>query len=64
MHKFSVLAEVFLLARNSNQDGIYSLGMIQNRPKPDSYLSINKTLGTFYLIETTYQQNKSLSLSC
>lgn len=63
MNKFSVLAQVFLLARNSNQDGTYSPGMIQNRPKPNSYLSINKTLGTFYLIETTYQQNKSLSLS-
>ena len=61
--KLNVLAQVFLLSRNNNQDGTYSPGMVQNRPKPQLYFSPEKTLGTFYLVETNYQQTKNLSFS-
>lgn len=64
VQKLNILAQVFFLARNSNQDGTYSPGMIQNRPRPDLLLtSIKKTLGKFYVIETNYQQTKNLSFS-
>ena len=64
VQKLNILAQVFFLARNSNQDGTYSPGMIQNRPRPDLLLtSIKKTLGEFYVIETNYQQTKNLSFS-
>lgn len=64
VQKLNILAQVFFLAKNSNQDGTYSPGMIQNRPRPDLLLtSIKKTLGEFYVIETNYQQTKNLSFS-
>jgi hypothetical protein len=62
--KLSILAEVFLLARNSNKDGTYSPGMVENRPKPDLlFVSAKKALGEFYVVETNYQQSKNLSFS-
>jgi Alginate export len=62
--KLNMAAQVFFLARNSNQDGTYSAGMIENRPNPNLLFTSNKkTLGVFYVVETTYQQNKNLSLS-
>lgn len=61
--KLNVLTQVFFLSRNSSHDGTYSPGMIQNRPKPGLYYSSEKTLGTFYLVETNYQQTKNLSFS-
>jgi hypothetical protein len=60
--KLNILAEVFFMARNSNQDGTYSPGMIENRPKPAAlFASDKKTLGQFYVLETNYQQTKNLS---
>ncbi len=61
--KLNLLAHVFFLERNSNQDGTYSPGMIQNRPRPGLALSPEKTIGDFYLVETNYQQSKNLSFS-
>ena len=64
VQKLNVLAQVFFLARNSNQDGTYSPGMVQNRPRPNSLFgSDKKTLGQYYVLETNYQQNKNLSFA-
>ncbi len=64
VQKLNVLAEVFFLSRNSDQDGTYSPGMLENRPKPDVVFSTNKkTLGEFYVVETNYQLTKNLSFS-
>lgn len=64
IQKLNILAQVFFLARNSNQDGTYSPGMVENRPSPNLlFTSRKKTLGVFYTVETTYQQNKNLSFS-
>ncbi len=62
--KLNIAAQVFFLARNSNQDGTYSPGMAENRPSPSLlFASSKKTLGVFYVVETTYQQNKNVSFS-
>lgn len=63
VQKLNVLAQVFFLSRNSNQDGTYSPGMIQNRPKPGLYFILKEALGTFYLIEANCQQTKNLSFA-
>jgi len=64
VHKLNILAQVFFLARNSNQDGTYSPGMVQNRPGPGLlFRSCKKTLGEFYVLETNYQQSKNLLFS-
>ena len=64
IQKLNILAQVFFMARNSNQDGTYSPGMIENRPKPNALFSSDKkTLGKFYVLETNYQQTKKLSFS-
>ena len=64
VQKLNVLAEVFFLARNSNQDGTYSPGMQENRPKPGlDFSSTKKSLGELYVIETNYQQTKNLSFA-
>lgn len=64
IQKLNILAQVFFMARNSNQDGTYSPGMVENRPKPNALLaSDKKTLGQFYVLETNYQQTKNLSFS-
>ncbi len=62
--KLNLLAQVFLLARNSSQDGTYSPGMMENRPKPEILFSATKkSLGKFFILETNYQQTKNLSFS-
>lgn len=62
--KLNMLAQVFFLARNSSQDGTYSPGMLENRPKPEILFSTTKkSLGKFYILETNYQQTKNLSFS-
>jgi hypothetical protein len=62
--KLNMLAEVFFLSRNSNKDGTYSPAMQENRPRPDLIFDSNKkTMGEFYVIETSYQQTKNLSFS-
>ncbi len=64
IQKLNIVAQVFFLARNSNQDGTYSPGMVENRPSPNLlFTSRKKTLGVFYTVETTYRQNKNLSFS-
>ena len=64
IQKLNILAQVFFMARNSNQDGTYSPGMIENRPKPNAlFTSDKKTLGEFYVLETNYQQTKNLSFA-
>jgi hypothetical protein len=64
IQKLNILAQVFFMSRNSNQDGTYSPGMIENRPKPNAlFTSDKKTLGQFYVLETNYQQTKNLSFS-
>ncbi len=64
VQKLNLLAQVFFLARNSDQDGTYSPGMLENRPRPDLIFSSNKkSLGEFYVIETNYQQTKNLSFA-
>jgi hypothetical protein len=64
IQKLNILAQVFFMSRNSNQDGTYSPGMIENRPKPNAlFVSDKKTLGQFYVLETNYQQTKNLSFS-
>ncbi|MBF2709899.1 alginate export family protein [Flavobacterium soyangense] len=64
IQKLNILAQVFFMARNSNQDGTYSPGMIENRPRPNALFSSDKkTLGKYYVLETNYQQTKNLSFS-
>lgn len=64
VQKLNLMAQVFFLARYSNQDGTYSPGMIQNRPGPDFSLNTTKNfLGIFYILETSFLQSKHLSLS-
>lgn len=62
--KLNMLAQVFFLARYSDQDGTYSPGMIENRPRPEMIFgSGSKSLGFFCVLETNYQQSKNLSFS-
>ncbi|MEI8205110.1 MAG: alginate export family protein [Bacteroidota bacterium] len=64
VQKLNILAQVFFLARNSNQDGTYSPGMVENRPRPNLlFSSTKKSLGELYDVETNYQQTKNLSFS-
>lgn len=64
LQKLSLLAQVFFLRRNSNQDGTYSPGMIENRPRKDIlFRSGEKTIGVLYLLESNYQHSKRLELS-
>jgi hypothetical protein len=64
IQKLNILAQVFFMSRNSNQDGTYSPGMIENRPTPNAlFASDKKTLGELYVLETNYQQTKNLSFA-
>lgn len=64
VQKLNLLAQVFFLARYSAQDGTYSPGMTENRPKPEILFSTTKrSLGKFYILETNYQQTENLSFS-
>ncbi|WP_162128444.1 alginate export family protein [Flavobacterium phycosphaerae] len=64
VQKLNVLAQVFFMGRNSNQDGTYSPGMVQNRPKPNAlFITNKKTLGQLYVLETNYQQTKNVSFA-
>jgi hypothetical protein len=59
--KLSVYAGVYLLNRQSNQDGTYSPGMAQVRPTPPTlFISTKKDIGTQYALETGYNVNKHL----
>jgi hypothetical protein len=59
--KLSVYAGVYLLNRQSNQDGTYSPGMAQVRPTPPTlFISTKKGIGTQYALETGYNVNKHL----
>ncbi|MFV5703307.1 alginate export family protein [Flavobacterium sp. XS2P12] len=64
VQKLNILAQVFFMARNSDQDGTYSPGMIQNRPKTSMLFSSDKkNLGQFYVLETNFQHTKNVLLS-
>ena len=64
VQKLNIVVQVFFLSRKSNQDGTYSPGMVQNRPRPNSIFSSDKKiLGEFYVLETTYQPTNNLSFS-
>lgn len=64
VQKLNVLVQVFFLARYSNQDGTYSPGMTENRPRPElSFNTTEKSLGIFYILETNFQQSENLSFS-
>ncbi len=64
VQKMNILAQVFFLSRYSNQDGTYSPGMTENRPRPEMiYSSVKKAYGIFYLLESNYQHSQQLSLS-
>lgn len=64
VQKLNILAQVFFLARYSDQDGTYSPGMIENRPKPEMIFSSGRrSLGVFYVLETNYQHTKKWSFS-
>jgi hypothetical protein len=59
--KLSVYAGIYLLNRQSNQDGTYSPGMVQVRPTPPTlFISTKKSIGTQYALETGYNVNKHL----
>lgn len=64
IQKLNILAEVFFLQRNSNQDGTYSPLMSENRPRPNLLYSTKENkLGELYVVEAIYQQTKRLSFS-
>lgn len=64
VQKLNLLAQVFFLSRYSDQDGTYSPSMIENRPKPEMvFMSEEKFLGVFYVLETNYQHTEQLSFS-
>jgi len=50
--------------RQSNQDGTYSPGAVQLRPKPESLFTSNeKRLGTLLVLETNYAINSNVSIA-
>jgi hypothetical protein len=62
--KLNLLAQVFLLSKMSNEDGMYSPAMLQVRPKTGKMISSeNKSLGVFYLFESNYRISNNLSFS-
>jgi hypothetical protein len=64
LKKLSLLAGVYLLQRQSNQDGTYSPGMAQVRPTPAIlFSSTKKSIGTQYAFEANYDVNKNISFA-
>jgi hypothetical protein len=62
--KLSLLAGVYLLQRQSNQDGTYSPNMTQVRPTPAIvFASTKKSIGTQYALEVNYDLNKHVSFA-
>jgi hypothetical protein len=62
--KSSVYIGANFLWRQSNQDGTYSPGAIEVRPKPESlFVSSEKQVGTLVVLETSYAFNSNLSLA-
>lgn len=50
--------------RESNQDGTYSPGAIEVRPKPENLVtSSEKQLGTLLVLETAYAINSNFSIA-
>lgn len=57
-----VYGTVCFLQRQSTQDGTYTPGMAQNRPRPNaSYTSENRKIGQIFTIESAYNVNRNLS---
>lgn len=62
--KLSVYAEVYLMQRQSSQDGTYSPGMAQVRPLPSNlFTSATKKIGMQYALETSYEMNQHFSFA-
>lgn len=62
--KSSVYFGTNFMWRQSSQDGTYSPGAIQVRPKPETlFVSFHKQLGTLLIIETAYSINQNFSLA-
>jgi hypothetical protein len=49
VQKLNVLAQVFFLARYSDQDGTYSPGMIENRPGPELSFNTTKRIWEYFI---------------
>ena len=59
--KINVYLGTNFMWRQSTQDGTYSPGAIQLRPKPEyAFLSSEKGLGTLLMLETSYAINPNL----
>ena len=62
--KLNILTQVFFLQINSDQDGLYSPSMIMVRPQPETSSNSNSMyMGTFFVLETSYQYSENFSLS-
>ena len=62
--KLNILTQVFFLQINSDQDGLYSPSMIMVRPQPETFSnSSSMYMGTFFVLETSYQYSENFSLS-
>jgi hypothetical protein len=64
VNKLSIYAGIYLLQRQSIQDGTYSPGLVQVRPTPANiFASKKKGIGTQYALETNYDLNKNISFA-
>ena len=60
--KLNILTQVFFLQVNSNQDGLYSPFMTMVRPQPETTSNSNSMyMGTFFVLETSYQQSENFT---
>jgi hypothetical protein len=48
--ELNIAAQIFFLARSSNQDGTYSAGMVENRPSPNLLLPQTKKLWAYFML--------------
>lgn len=64
IERLSIYAGIYLMRRQSSQDGTYSPGMAQVRPTP-SYLFVSKqtSIGTQYALETNYEFNHHIAVA-
>lgn len=64
LRKSNVYFGANFMWRQSNQDGTYSPGAIEMRPKPETiYLSPGKQLGILFVLETAYTISSNLSFA-
>lgn len=59
--KLSVNTGIYFMNRQSTQDGTYAPSMRQVRPTPiNLFVSDKKSIGTQYVLETSYELNKNI----